>query len=276
MPLFVLGTPIGNLSDVSARMRDVLEEADLVVAEDTRVTRKLFSALGIPAPRIERYRGHEQARNLRPLLKRVEAGERVVLVSDAGLPAVSDPGVEFARACHDRGLPVHAVPGPSAVASAISVSGLPPTPFHFLGFPPRKPGPIRRWVRLYASLPGTLVLYESPRRVVALAEIMAEELPDRVACLCRELTKRHEEVLLLPVQALWEDLRAREEIKGEVTLVIGPGLPPKKESVEVGTDLRSIAAALAERWGVPKREAYQRLLALELESEEEPTDESRR
>ncbi len=274
MPLFVLGTPIGNLSDVSARMREVLEEADLVAAEDTRVTRKLYSALGIPAPRIERYRGHEQERNLRPLLERVEAGEKVVLVSDAGMPAVSDPGAELARACHERGLPVHAVPGPSAVASAVSVSGLPPTPFHFLGFPPRKPGPLRRWVRLHGALPGTLVLYESPRRLVALAEILAEELPDRVACLCRELTKRHEEVLMLPVQALWEDLRERDAIKGEVTLVIGPGLPPKRETVEPGTDLRSIAAALAERWGVPKRDAYQRLLARE--STEEPTDDSRR
>jgi 16S rRNA (cytidine1402-2'-O)-methyltransferase len=274
MPLFVLGTPIGNLSDVSARMREVLAEADLIAAEDTRVTRKLLSALGIPAPRIERYRGHEQERNLRTLVERIEAGEKVVLVSDAGMPAVSDPGAELARACHERGLPVHAVPGPSAVACAVSVSGLPPTPFHFLGFPPRKPGPLRRWVRLHAALPGTLVLYESPRRVVALAEILAEELPDRMACLCRELTKRHEEVLMLPVQALWEDLRARDTIKGEVTLVVGPGLAPKQESVETGTELRSIAAALAKRWGVPKREAYQRLLALE--SEDESTDESRR
>ena len=198
----------------------------------------------------------------------------MVLVSDAGMPAVSDPGVELARACHERGLSVHAVPGPSAVACAISVSGLPPNPFHFLGFPPRKPGPTRRWVRLYAALPGTLVLYESPRRVVALVGILADELPDRWVCLCRELTKRHEEVLMLPVQALLDELRSRQEIKGEVTLVIGPGLSPKREAVEPGTDLRSIAAALAERWGVSKREAYQRLLALE--SEKEPTVESRR
>lgn len=274
MPLFVLGTPIGNLSDVSARMREVLEQADLVAAEDTRVTRKLFSALGIPAPRIERYRGHEQERNLRPLLERIEAGERVVLVSDAGMPAVSDPGAELARVCHERGLPVYAVPGPSAVACAVSVSGLPAIPFHFLGFPPRKPGPLLRWVRTHAALPGTLVLYESPRRLLALVEVLAQELPDRKVCLCRELTKRHEEVLLLPVQALLEALREREEIKGEVTLVIGPGLPPKQESVETGPELRSIAAALAQRWGVPRREAYQRLLALE--SEDESTDESRR
>jgi len=248
---------------VSPRVLEVLGAADCIAAEDTRVTRKLLSAMNVTAPHIERYRGHEHEGRAEPLADRVEAGENVVIVSDAGTPAVSDPGAELVRLCHQRGLPVHAVPGPSALACALSVSGLPPLPCHFLGFPPRKSGPLRRWIRLHGSLPGTLVAYESPRRTVAFLDLLAQELPDRQVCLCRELTKRHEEVLCLPVKDLLEELQGREEIRGEVTLVIGPGAAPASETRETGPELRSIAAALGERWGVPKREAYQRLLELE-------------
>jgi 16S rRNA (cytidine1402-2'-O)-methyltransferase len=264
LPLFVLGTPIGNLSDVSPRVREVLTSVDVIFAEDTRVTRKLISALDLQAPPIERYRGHEQTRFADACVERVARGDSVALVCDAGTPSVSDPGLELVRLCHERDLPVSTIAGPSAVACAISVSGFDAVPFHFLGFPPRKAGRARHWIREAGALGGTLVVYESPRRTLAFLRHVALELPDRDVCLCRELTKLHEEILRLPVADMVDLLQGRDEIRGEVTLVIGPGEPPaQKAPLETGPELRSIAAALAQRWGVPRREAYQHLLELE-------------
>ena len=264
MPLYVLATPLGNLSDISLRARDMLAQADLVAAEDTRKTRKLLSALEIPAPPMVSYRGHEEARRAQSLLQPLQEGKRVVLVSDAGTPALSDPGMELVRLCHENGIPIASVPGASAAVCALSVSGLPAIPSHILGFPPRKPGPMRRWLVAKGGLPGTLVLYESPRRTVALAQAVAEVLGDRQTCLCRELTKLHEEILSLPAADMALELAGREKLRGEVVFVVGPGEPPTRPEIRGGEgDLRGIAAALAERWGVPRREAYQQLLELE-------------
>ncbi len=265
MPLIVVATPLGNLDDVSPRMRNALETADVVAAEDTRVTRRLYAARGLSTPKLLSHRAQNEASQAASLADRVAAGERVVLVSDAGLPGISDPGSVLVSECHRRGLPVELAPGATAVATAVAASGLEGVPFHFLGFPPRKAGPQRRWLAEAGRLKGTLVLFESPHRTVALVQAVAEVLPDREACLCRELTKRHEELLRLPVTALAEELAAREAIRGEVVLVIGPGAPPEGAETPVleGRGLKPIAAALAERWGVSRREAYQRLVALE-------------
>ena len=260
--LQVLATPIGNLADVSPRAREALSRAELVAAEDTRVTRKLFGVLGLVPPKLIRFSGRGMERTAERIADEVEAGRRVVVVSDAGTPVVSDPGQLAVRACLDRGLRVEPVPGPSAAVLAVSVSGLPCTPFHVLGFPPRKPGPLRRWLEAQGALPGSLVLFESPQRTASTVAAVAEVLPDREVCLCRELTKLHEEIRLGPAAVLAEHL-AERELKGEVTLVIGPGEAPKRQLSEPGEGLRSIAQALAERWDVPKREAYQRLLELE-------------
>ena len=266
MPLFVVATPIGNLSDCSPRAREVLEQADCIAAEDTRVTRKLLSALDIAAPKLHRYSAHTERQSLTPLLSRIASGDRVVLVSDAGTPCVSDPGEILVRACHLEGLPVEIVPGPSAVAAALSASGLPATPHQFVGFPPRKVGPLERFVRDFGSFSGSTVVYESPQRAVKFMEVLATVLPDREVCLCREISKMHEEVLLLPVQELAQELAHRTSIKGEVVFVIGPGEPPSQEIEEpVGTRLKEIAAALAQRWSCTKKEAYERLLELESE-----------
>jgi 16S rRNA (cytidine1402-2'-O)-methyltransferase len=265
MPLYVLATPIGNLGDLSPRAREILAGAQVVGAEDTRVTRKLYAALGLPAPELKSYRGHDEARRAGPLADRVAAGQDVVLVSDAGTPAVSDPGLELVRLCHQRGLSVRVVPGPSAAAAALSVSGLPPVPAQFLAFSPRKPGPLRRWLTRASQFPGSTVFFEAPRRAAAAAEAIAALMPDREVCLCRELTKVHEEILLLPAPEMARELAAREEIKGEIAFVIGPGAPVEEEAEEGGDDLKAIAALLARRWGVTKREAYQKLLQLERE-----------
>jgi 16S rRNA (cytidine1402-2'-O)-methyltransferase len=264
MPLFIVATPIGNLSDLSPRARTVLSQADFVAAEDTRVTRKLFSALGISAPKLLRYSSHTEANSAEGIVKLLEEGNRVVLVTDAGTPCVSDPGEILVRRCHESGIEMEVVPGPSAVAAALSASGLPGTPHHFLGFPPRKPGPLRKWLTERGAFPGSLVVYESPQRSVAFARAVAEVLPGRKICMCREISKIHEELLLLTVDEMAENLEKRDRIRGEVVFLIGPGdAPVQPDEGPVGSRLKDIATALAKRWGCSKKEAYEALLALE-------------
>jgi 16S rRNA (cytidine1402-2'-O)-methyltransferase len=266
MPLFIVATPIGNLSDLSVRARSAFEQAEFVAAEDTRVTRKLFSALGISAPKLLRYSRHVEEASAQGIVQLLEAGKRVVLVTDAGTPCVSDPGEVLVRLCHESGIEMEVLPGPSAVAAALSGSGLPGTPHHFLGFPPRKPGPLRKWLTEGGAYPGSLVVYESPQRSVAFAVAVAEILPDREICMCREISKMHEELLLLPVAEMAVNLTAREKIKGEVVFVIGPGEAPTiKDDEPVGSRLKEIAAALGQRWGCTKKEAYDAILSLENE-----------
>ena len=268
MPLYVLATPIGNLSDISPRARRCLEEAGLLAVEDTRVTRKLLHALGIEASRMISYRGYNEARQLGHLLDTLREDQRVVLVSDAGTPNVSDPGRLIVEACHQEGLKVISVPGPSALASALSVSGLPTAPVQFLGFPPRKAGPLRRWLEAAMGQPGSLVLYESPKRTLSTLRVLAELDPQRQVCLCRELTKQHEEICSLPVLELIEHLEERSTLRGEVTLVVGPGRAqskrraPLKPSEHPPEGLKQCSEALAQLWGVPKRDIYQALLKL--------------
>lgn len=260
MPLAVVATPIGNLSDVTPRCRETLAAAALVLCEDTRRTRALLSALEIPAPPLWRCDANAEAAQVPAVLARLLAGELVALVSDAGTPAISDPGALLVAAAHAEGLPVYAVAGPSAVAAALSVAGFQATPFHFLGFPPRKGGPLASWIAEASRLPGVLVLFEAGRRLPELLEALATLLPDREAALAVELTKRHERVLRAPLPAL-----PREEQPGEVVLVIGPGapVPTRTDAAPEGEGLGALADALAARWGCPRREAYNALLALE-------------
>jgi len=258
MPLYVVATPIGNLEEASPRMRDVLRESGVVLCEDTRRTRTLFAALDIPAPKLMSCHAHNEGDRIHDVLKRLESGETISLVSDAGMPGVSDPGGQVVAAAHEHGVPVHVVSGPSSVTAAIAVSGFPGTPFHFLGFPPRKAGALRKVIMEASTLPGIVVFLESGRRVGKVVEILAELLPEREAVIGRELTKRFEEV----IRGRTIDLPTSEQ-RGEVVLVVGPGTPIAEAVEEVGPDLKAIAAALATRWGCKKREAYNQLLALE-------------
>jgi 16S rRNA (cytidine1402-2'-O)-methyltransferase len=266
--LYVVSTPIGNLGDVSSRCREVLSSVSVVAAEDTRVARKLFSALDISCPELVSYRGHNESKTASFLADRIEAGVEMALVSDAGAPGLSDPGAALVRECHARGLTVCAIAGPSAVAAAISVSGLDTVPFHFLGFAPRKQGAIREWLRRFGALDGALVIYESPNRAIALLGALAEVLPHREVTMCRELTKKFEEVVLGSPESLSELLSSREKVRGEFVFVVGPGGPPiQLEEKPIEGNLKGIAAALAARWGTPKKEAYEALLKLERERE---------
>ncbi|MCK6505337.1 rRNA small subunit methyltransferase 1 [Myxococcota bacterium] len=261
-PLVVLATPIGNLGDLSPRARQALADAELVLCEDTRQTRRLLAAVGLPTPTLWRCDAHVEEGLATAVVGRLREGRTVVLVSDAGTPAISDPGGHLVQAALRAGLQVVAVPGPSSVAAALSVCGLPGTPFHFLGFPPRKPSARQQFVEEASRLPGTLVLLESGRRLGALVADLARLLPDREAAICRELTKLHEQVIRGPLPTLPTD-----DWPGEAVVVVGPGAPvaaPAPVEREDGS-LKGIADALAARWGIPRRDAYQRLLALERE-----------
>lgn len=218
--LLVVATPIGNLEDLSPRGRRALEEADLVAAEDTRHTGRLLAHLGLKKRQVSLHEHNEKGR-LPGLLRALEEGSTIALVSDAGTPLVSDPGYLLVREAVARGVEVIAVPGPSALLAALVVSGLPPHPFTFVGFPPPKAGKRRTFYRKLEGLGHTLVLYESPHRIIASLRDAREELGDRPAAVSRELTKLHEETLRGRLSEIVQELEARASIKGELVVVIG-------------------------------------------------------
>jgi 16S rRNA (cytidine1402-2'-O)-methyltransferase len=259
--LYVVATPIGTVDDLSPRAREVLGRVAVVLAEDTRTTAQLLRLVGVHARRLEAVHAHNERARAEALA--AMAGEHdVALVTDAGTPGVSDPGREVVEAALAAGVEVRSVPGPSALATALSVSGLPAAPSRFLGFPPRK-GRDGFAAELLGS-GDTAVVYEAPGRVLDLVQRLAALDPGREAALCRELSKRFEEVVRAPLGELAARLAARDPLRGECVLVVGPGAPLVRAAPEPeGDDLKSVAAALASRWGVSKREAYQALLGLE-------------
>ncbi len=217
--LVLVATPIGNLDDLSPRAREALETADLVACEDTRRTGRLLARLGIKRRLVSLHEHNERAR-LPRLLEELEQGQTIALVSDAGTPLLSDPGFLLTRGAVERGLRVEPIPGPSAVLAALVVSGLPPYPFTFAGFPPPKSGKRRRFYERFAELDHTVVYFESPHRVLASLKDAAEVLGERQAVVARELTKLHEEVLRGTLSELAERLAERSVIRGEIALVV--------------------------------------------------------
>ena len=226
--LRIVATPIGNLADLSPRAREALLSADLIACEDTRRTGRLFQSLAAgrggsaERPPLLPLHDHNEDRQIGRVLERLEQGDAVALVSDAGTPLVSDPGYRLVRTALERNLPVEALPGPSAILAALVVSGLPPYPFTFLGFPPPKQGKRRRFFEAHAELPHTVVFFESPRRAAAsLADAAAVFGPDRNAALARELTKLHEEVLRGSLEEIAAQAAESGKLRGEVTIVVG-------------------------------------------------------
>ena len=215
--LVVCPTPIGNLEDVTLRVLSALREADVIACEDTRHTRTLLDRYGVAAPLVS-YHEHNEERRALELVGRMRAGETVALVSDAGMPLVSDPGYVLVRACVAAGLEVEVLPGPSAAIAALVASALPSDSWRFAGFLPRKRGELRRLL----EEPGpTLVAFESPRRVPATLEVLAELDPARLVAVARELTKAHEEVVRGTAAELAERYSGAPP-RGEVVLVVGP------------------------------------------------------
>ncbi len=217
--LLVVATPIGNLGDLSPRAGEVLAAADIVACEDTRRSRKLLSHLGIARPLVSLHE-HNERRRLPRLLAELEAGRTIALVSDAGTPLISDPGYLLVREAITAGYSVESVPGPSAALAALTVSGLPPYPHLFLGFPPPKRGRRRSFYERAAELPWTLVLFESPHRLQSSLEDLLEVLGDRPAALARELTKVHEEVVRGSLAELLSEVGSRDAVRGEIVLVV--------------------------------------------------------
>jgi 16S rRNA (cytidine1402-2'-O)-methyltransferase len=271
--LVVCATPIGNLEDASPRLARALDEADLVACEDTRQTRKLLTHLGVTT-RMTSYHEVGEKERAAELAERVAAGLHLALVTDAGMPAVSDPGYHLIGACLERGLPVEVVPGPSAAMAALVVSGLPTDRFCFEGFLPRRPGQRDRRLAELTTEPRTMVFFEAPHRVLATLDAMAAAFgPDRAAAAVRELTKLHEQVLRGPLGEVRERL-ADQGPRGELTVVVG-GAPPGAARaaarpadlaaevahlVEAGTSTRDAVTAVAEATGTPRRSVYQAVL----------------
>jgi 16S rRNA (cytidine1402-2'-O)-methyltransferase len=249
----LLGAPLGNVGDASTRLREELARADIVAAEDTRRLHRLASDLGIlVSGRVVSYFEGNEERRTAELVAAARDGARVVLVTDGGMPSISDPGFQLVRAALDAGLAVSAAPGPSAVTTALALSGLPCDRFCFEGFLPRRPGERRSRLAALSGEERTLVLFEAPHRLAeTLVDAVAAFGPDRPAAVCRELTKTHEEVRRDPLGVLagW----ARESpVRGEITLVIG-GSPATPVDLSNADLAELVAAAVAD--GMPRKEA---------------------
>jgi 16S rRNA (cytidine1402-2'-O)-methyltransferase len=250
MGLAVCATPIGNLEDVTLRVLAELRGADLVLAEDTRHTRGLLNRHGIPA-RLLSYHEHNEAARVAELLPRLAAGERVALVSDAGMPAISDPGARLVRAALAAGVEVTVLPGPSAVETALVASGLSADRYAFVGFLPRKPAELAALWRELAEWPWPVVAFESPHRLAASLRSLAELDGAREAAVCRELTKRFEQIARGTVAELAARFSAPP--KGEVTLVVAAALDSALAAHAVDAALAAVAELVAA--GTPRRRA---------------------
>jgi 16S rRNA (cytidine1402-2'-O)-methyltransferase len=272
--LYVVATPIGNLEDLTFRGRRVLGEVDVIACEDTRHARVLLSHYGITTPVLSYHEHNERARAA-DLVARLRRGEDVALISDAGTPALSDPGFPLIRDAIDAGIPVVAVPGPSAALAALSAAGLPVDRFLFLGFLPRRSGERIRALESLRAAPWTLILYEAPHRVTALLQDLQRVLGDRRIALARELTKRFEEVFRGTIADALAHLRAHAP-RGEFTVVVdgaaGP-VPAAAKPEEVRATMLSllrarrppqeIVAEVMRVSGMPRREAYRLLLEVQ-------------
>jgi 16S rRNA (cytidine1402-2'-O)-methyltransferase len=250
MPLALCATPIGNLEDVTLRVLRELREADLVLCEDTRQTRKLLDRHGIEARTLS-YHEHNEAARVAELLPRLEAGERIALVSDAGLPAINDPGARLVRAALDAGLPVTVLPGPSAVETALVASGLAGERYQFLGYLPRGEKARQALWKELALWPHPAVAFESPKRLPATLASLAGFDPEREVAVCRELSKRFEEIARGSARELAQ--KFEHEPKGEITLVIGPAAAESEEEEE--TAVAAVAELIGA--GLPRRHAVE-------------------
>ena len=217
--LYLVPTPIGNLGDVTERAREVLAEVDVVLAEDTRTTGQLFKHLGLSA-KLQAYHAHNEHARVEGYVERLRGGETLALVSDAGTPAISDPGFLLVRACREAGVTVTCLPGATAFVPALAASGLPADRFHFEGFLPQKKGRQTRLAYL-AALPNTFVLYESPHRLTkCLAQLIERCGAERQACVAREVSKLHEDLRTDTLAALHAHYAAQAKVRGEIVVVV--------------------------------------------------------
>lgn len=271
--LYIVSTPIGNLEDITLRAIRILKEADLIACEDTRTTRKLLFRYAIETPLIS-YHEHNEIEKAKELLSLLEEGKNVAIVSDAGTPGISDPGYRLVKLASEHCIEVLPVPGPSAVVSALSVSGLPTSSFAFFGFLPRTKKRLTDYLGSIKSYPETLVFYESPNRVMKTLRAMLEVFGDRNISLSREITKLYEETLRGKISEVLETLGKRNEIKGEVTIVV-EGASAETGEIDIadvdtmlrsykksGLSLKDAVKKVSEESGYSKSKTYKRALAI--------------
>ncbi|MFQ5874499.1 MAG: 16S rRNA (cytidine(1402)-2'-O)-methyltransferase [Dehalococcoidia bacterium] len=273
--LYVVGTPIGNLEDISLRALNVLREVSLIAAEDTRKTRRLLARYDIKAP-LTSYHEHNKTTRLPRLLEHLQ-NEDIALVSEAGMPGLSDPGYELIRAAIERGIEVVPVPGPSAVVTALVVSGLPAHSFVYLGFLPRRKGERRRLLASLADETRTMVAFEAPHRLLATLRDISDLFGQRRLALCRELTKLHEEVFRGTAN---QALQHFQEPRGEFTLVIEGAASDRNREVGIelmeelarlrkqGVKGREAVSRVAQAFGIPRNRVYRAWLEVSKESRE--------
>ena len=268
--LYLIATPIGNLGDMTIRALATLAAAETVLCEDTRTSAKLMERFAIKA-KLWSYHEHN-AQKVRPeILARLQQGATVALISDAGMPLVSDPGYRLVKEAVELGIPVTACPGPSAVLTGLALSGLPTDRFLFAGFVPQKQGERKKLFAEFAKLKATLIFFESPHRIIETLHDLATALPGRHVAVTRELTKLHEEVLRGAAAEIATQLEARPSVKGEITVLVGP--PAGEEEVSE-TELENAithalaempaskaASELAKRFNLNRSDVYQRILS---------------
>ena len=268
--LYLVATPIGNLGDITLRALEVLAGADVIACEDTRVTRKLTERYGIATP-LTPYHEHNAAQARPKLLARLAEGQAIALVSDAGTPLVSDPGYKLVRAVSEAGHSVFALPGPSAVLAALSVAALPTDRFFFEGFLPPKHVARQKRIATLANIPATLVLFESGSRIAATLADLAGGLGGRAAAICREMTKLHEEVRRGNLAALAHEYTDGAETRGEFVIIIAPPADDEDKASDLDdlllraltrVSVKEAVGEVAIATGRPRREVYQRALAL--------------
>lgn len=269
--LYVTATPIGNLKDITLRALEVLKAVDVIACEDTRVSGKLLSHYGIRT-KLSSYHEHNAARVRPKLLARLGDGERVALISDAGTPLISDPGMKLVAEARQQGFYVTTIPGASAVLCSLTAAGLPSDRFTFLGFVPHKDRARSQLLDEAKLIAGTLIFFESARRLAATLKAMERAFgADRRAALCREMTKLHEEVLILPLGELRADIEGRPSLKGEIVILVAPAPAAATDREKLDQALaealqnlsvREAATAIAYATGLPRRQIYARALEL--------------
>lgn len=272
--LYVVATPIGNLRDITIRALETLSAADLVLCEDTRTSARLLDHYGVRTPRSPLHEHNERSR-IEPLMEELAQGRRIALISDAGTPLLSDPGFPLVRAAQERGLPVFAVPGASALLAALAIAGLPTDAFTFVGFLPSKAGQRDEALTRLASRSETLVFYESPRRLVDTLRAMAVAFgEDRPAAIALELTKRFERIHRGTLGDIVAELGQMEEIKGEAVIVVGaaelkePDEQSWRDALAAALEDQSVRAAvdeITEAFGLKRKDVYDAALALKAE-----------
>ena len=271
--LYIVSTPIGNLEDITLRALKVLKEADVIACEDTRTTRKLLTRYAVETPLVS-YHEHNEIEKAKELLSILREGRSIALVSDAGTPCISDPGYRLVKLASEHGIEVLSIPGPSASVSALSVSGLPTSSFAFFGFLPRTKKHLTDYLSRIKNYPETLVFYESPNRVTKTLRAISEVFGDRNISLSREMTKLYEETLRGKVSDVLEALVKRNEIKGEVTIVvegasseIGETDPETIDRMlvqhkKIGSSLKDAVKMVSGESGYSKSKTYKRALQI--------------